>query len=153
MKRVVDLGKKVGVDIDNKDISVAHRTGPKTNKSARPVLVKFTSRRCKANLMMRKKELGKQNMRGVYLNDELTPLRFRLLKLCKAASGVDRVSTTHDGKIACLMNSTPRSSNSGSSRGSSDNIIFVESPDDLFKIGVTKVDYSALGLQHFVYSS
>ncbi|KAL8559563.1 hypothetical protein ACOMHN_018726 [Nucella lapillus] len=75
-------------------------------------------------------------------------MRRVLVGACVCVCGVERVSTTHDGKIACYMKPTPGSSSSNSS-GSSETK-YIESPDDLFKIGISDVDYTSLGLQHFI---
>ncbi|KAL8584167.1 hypothetical protein ACOMHN_034853 [Nucella lapillus] len=98
--------------------------------------------------MLKKEFKTKPELKRVYLNDDLSPLRSKLLKICKQTPGVERVSTTHDGKIACYMKPTPGSSSSNSS-GSSETK-YIESPDDLFKIGISDVDYTSQGLQHFI---
>ncbi|KAL8603155.1 hypothetical protein ACOMHN_059327 [Nucella lapillus] len=131
-----------GVQVKPEDISVIHLTGSKRSQAARLVLLKFTSRKAKRHLMMEFKT--KQELKRVYLNDDLTPL----LKICKQTPGVERVSTTHDGKIACYMKPTPGSSSSN--RSGSSETKYIDTPDDLFKIGISDVDYTSLGLQHFI---
>ncbi|KAL8591148.1 hypothetical protein ACOMHN_049930 [Nucella lapillus] len=122
--------ESAGVQVKHEDISVIHRTGSKRNQAARPVLVKFASRKTKNRLLLKKKEFKtKPELKRVYLNDHLTPLRLKLLKICKQTPGVERVSTTHDGKIACYMKPTPGSSSSNSSEPSEKK--YIKSPDDL----------------------
>ncbi|KAL8578897.1 hypothetical protein ACOMHN_001859 [Nucella lapillus] len=58
----------------------AVRRAEKEKKGSRPILVKFVSRRKRREVMERKKVLReKEEHRGTYLNDDLTPLRARLL--------------------------------------------------------------------------
>ena len=148
-KKVMDLCRAVGSEMEPKDISVMHRNGPKRRDGApRPVLVRFTSRRSKGALM--KKRLDLKDMAGygrVYINDDLTPLRSKLLWLIKTSvPAVEKTSTTHDGKIRCVMkNVTGRD-------GERARVEFVENPDDLFNLGYTptRSDFEKLGLSHFL---
>lgn len=141
-EKVLALCSALSCDIKINDISVAHRNGKKVRGKPRPVLVKFTSRRSKGALMKKRKDLkDKQGYRDVFINDDLTPMRSKLLFDCKKLSNVQRVTTTHDGRIQCQLKSP-----AGSEPGK---VVYVENPDDLFELGVDSVDYSRYGLQHY----
>ena len=69
--------------------------------------------------------------KNVFISEDLTQLRAKLLHYVKRE---ERVASayTRDGKIICQLRDNSR--------------IMLESPDDLFKIGLT--DYHALGLSN-----
>ena len=101
--------------------------------------------------MQKRKQLkDKEPYKKVWVWDDLTPLRSKLLAYCRELEQVEWVSTTHDGRLRCQMKEP-----SGRSRrdGEVGTVIFVETPDDLFKLGVDTVDFSRFGLGHFVHES
>lgn len=146
---VTKLFNDIGADIETEDISAVHRNGSKAKigvaKKPRPILVKFTSRKKKALLMLKKKALkDSPQFKHVYFNDDLTPLRSRLLHKVKSLDTVQRVNTTHDGKIVAHLKLK-----AGQSK---QEVIYVENPDDLFQLGVSEISYEELGLVQFVSS-
>ena len=54
-------------------ISVSHRL-PGRSGSTRPIIVKFVRRNTKTAMMKSKRKLRDANRKGVYINDDLTPL-------------------------------------------------------------------------------
>lgn len=78
----------------------------------------------------------KESHRNVYVNEDLTRLLARILNTVKRRDRVRNVHT-RDGKIICNMvdNTGP---------------IYIESPDDLYKIGFEHIDYAEFGLQQYV---
>jgi hypothetical protein len=142
-KEILRVFSDAGCTVSREEISTAHRNGQKQEGKCRPILVKFVSRRSKTNVMKKKSSLkGKELYKRVYLNDDLTPLRMRLLRLVKKIDGVERASTTPDGRIRCEMKKRPGQTNAA--------VVLVDSPDDLFKLGVDQVDYEELGLHHLL---
>ncbi|XP_076438210.1 uncharacterized protein LOC143277313 [Babylonia areolata] len=112
--------------------------------AGRPVLVKFVSRRTKVTLIEKRRALKEtQEFKKVFINDDLTPLCSRLLHVAKRNEAVDRVSTTHDGRIRCVLKKTPGQTTKAK-------VVLIDNPDDLFHLGVDSVDFEALGLQHVV---
>ena len=89
---VIDLAKKVNINITNNDISVSHRLGPvrrsdseTISHSPRAIIVKFVRRDVKVAIMRNKKYLKnkkskdlKDGEHNVYINEDLTPLRMRM---------------------------------------------------------------------------
>ena len=139
---ILDLGKKIGVEVSPGDISVSHRVrgggdGP------RPIVAKFVRRDVKSQFMKNKKklkELGKGSSDDgavpkpkIFINDDLTLLRGKLLREVKKDPNVERAYTL-DGRVHCIMKQKP--SNAG--QGGREKRITLDNPDDLFKLGWTE---------------
>ena len=144
-KKTLEVLNKTGVSVTDKDISACHRLGKASNGS-RPVIVRFVSRR-KRTEIMRKKKVLREKTDKIYINDDLTPLRAKLLKYVKGLPNTDKVWTV-DGKIMCTRRTAPGHSQLDNARP-----IVIESPDDLFLLGVDSVDWVKLGLHHLEGSS
>jgi len=139
-EKVVKICEDIEVEIDSTDVSAVHRIGKRAATTAadkpRPVIVKLT-RRKKRNEIMKKKSALKNKRRRVYINEDLTPLRNRLLMMVKGHEAVKSV-TTRDGKIVAWLKDKP------------DVAVELESPDDLWKIGVETPDWQMLKLEKYV---
>ena len=76
-----DLLRELAADIDMtlkpEDIRVSHRL-PGRSGSTRPIIVKFVRRNTKTAMMKSKRKLHDANRKGVYINDDLTPLRAKM---------------------------------------------------------------------------
>ena len=138
-KKAHDLLKETGVNVTKNDISACHRVGRTTN-GTRPVIVRFVSRRTRTDIMRNKKAL-RQKSTKIYINDDLTPLRAKLLQYVKRLHNTDNVWTV-DGKIMCTKKTAPGLQ--------LDNVkpVVIDSPDDLFLLGIDSVDWAKLGLKH-----
>ena len=104
-KIVIDIGRKVGVEIDRRDIAAAHRVGSKKEGKERQIIAKFVNRKDKEKLVQaaRKKAKEVDELKGkVYVNEDLTDLRG---KMCGLARKCDRVKSvvTVNGNILCYM--------------------------------------------------
>jgi hypothetical protein len=139
-EKAMKVFKDAGVELVKEDIAVAHRAGG-GGRGPKPILVKFVSRRKRNEVMRAKKNLkGKENYKNVFINDDITPLRARLLGYVKRMEVVERAWTV-DGRIHCTVK--------GRGGGPDNRPVVIETPDDLFRLpGVTGVDYAALKLQH-----
>ena len=72
---VVKLAKEVGMDLEERDISVSHRLGEKRTARPTPIIAKFVRRDVKVQLLQRKKQLrGKTGYKSVYIDEQLSPL-------------------------------------------------------------------------------
>ena len=139
--RVLGLLQSTGTHIAAGDIAACHRTGKPKNGS-RPVLVRFVSRKSKVNIMRSKKKL-KGEKPTIFINEDLTTLRARLLGYTKSLDNVER-AWTMDGRIYCQKKLPP-----GVPRDPTSKPVVIESPDDLFsKLGIVSIDYQRLGLSH-----
>jgi hypothetical protein len=140
-EKVFKMFSDMGCDLKKEDVSAVHRTGKKKRDQDRHILVKFVSRRNKQHVMKKKRALKElPQYRKVYVNDDLTALRMRLLSYVKKVDSVERAQTTPDGRIRCEM----KKKRPGSDQRE---VIIIESPDDLFKIGAD-LDFEFLGLTH-----
>ena len=78
-QQVVDVAKGTGVEIYKSDISVCHRL-PARGQSGKPIIVKFVRSETKLALMKKKSSFRHQSGRPIYIHDDITQLRARLLK-------------------------------------------------------------------------
>ena len=141
-QKVLDIFKAVGADITPADVSVVHRTGDRKRKGW-PILVRFVSRKKRKAVMQKKKVLkDKLEYTGVYVFDDLTTLRAKLLYYLKKKVPVVENAWTIDGRIHCTKKRPPGLSERESLR----RIFTINTPDDLFKLGVDAVDFEELGL-------
>ena len=132
--KIVELGEEMDLHIAERDINACHRLGPNRREGNRPrtIIVRFFARDTKHDFLVNKNKLkNKENYRGVYINEDLTPLRSKLLQYVKKQDVVES-AYTREGKVICRTRDGSR--------------VTVETPDDLFKLGLTNVDYAALGL-------
>ena len=86
-QKVVDVVKATGVEICQNDISVCHSL-PARGQSGKPIIVKFVRRETKLALMKKKSGLRHQSGRPIYINDDITQLRARLVKSLKGKPNV-----------------------------------------------------------------
>lgn len=117
MDKVCTLTQSIGVDLNKDDFVACHRVG----KSRNQVICRLKSRDKKEEIMRNKKKLkGKSTDSGskIYLNEDLTPLRLRMLKLAKQQY---KGAHTINGKVVVYKEGKPH---------------FLESPDDFFKVGI-----------------
>ncbi|KAL8574848.1 hypothetical protein ACOMHN_044870 [Nucella lapillus] len=144
-KKALEVFTAVGADVKPEDLAAVHRAGTE-KKGSRPILVKFVSRRKRREVMERKKVLReKEEHRGTYLNDDLTPLRARLLGMVQRLDGIQKAWTV-DGRIFCLKRMPV-------GLAVQQKPVLIETPDDLFsKLGVelTSEDFRNLGLAHLM---
>ena len=129
---IAKIGQALDVEIKSTDINVVHRSGP---KGARPrqVICRFLSRDYKVALLKNKKKLKEnESFKGVYMYEDLTPLRARLLRVAKDLPNV-KSAFTREGVIHCYLQNGSH--------------MIVESPDDLFRLGLDDINLEELGLQ------
>ena len=147
-EKVMSLFGKLDCGVQKEEISIAHRNGKVSGdpKKPRHILVRFTSRRSKAKVMAKKKCLkNDKNCQKVYINDDLTALRSKLLKKAKSSLSVERAYPTSDGHIKCLLKKK---------NGQEVNeVVIVDTPDDLFHLGFDRVDYAEFGLTHITFTT
>ena len=78
--------------------------------------------------------------KNVYLNEDLTPLRVKLHTIVREQPCIANTTTQH-GRILCWLKDKP-----GDQRP-----VVVDSPEDLFKLGMNSLDYNRLGLKAFLF--
>lgn len=136
ISKVLEIANDIKAKVKIDDISIAHRVGKQTVKP-RPIICRFTRRTARDEMIKNRKvlkSLEKYGNNPVYINDDLTTLRSKLFGYVKSLPNVARANV-NNGKIFCnILDGT---------------LIIVESPDDLFKLGINDIDYNRLGLTSY----
>ena len=101
--QVVDVMKGTGVEICKSDISVCHRL-PARGQSGKTIIVKFVRRETKLALMKKKSGLRHESGRHIYINDDITQLRARLLKSLKGKPDVKAANMINENLIVYRTN-------------------------------------------------
>ena len=139
-EKVLKVFGDMGAAVTGADISACHRVG-KPKHGRRAVIVRFTSRKSRQMVMTKKRNLrDKPAYDKVYINDDLTPLRQKLLGYVKDLPVTEKAWTI-GGRILVQKRSPP-----GLPAEKIPKPVMIESPDDLFHLGVDVVDYERLGL-------
>ena len=136
IESVAKVAREVGVEIRPEDISSCHRFGKRRDGGrSRQAVVRFLSRRKRDKLYAARFSLkGKDAMKGVYINEDLTAMRHSVFMKAKEAPNIKSVNSRY-GNISCKLTN-------GETR-------FVKSPDDLFDLGLDNISYSNFKL-HFL---
>ena len=117
-EKVAKVAKEVGVELHSKDISSCHRLGKKRERGHRQAVVRFATRRQRDSFYAARYSLkGKDEMKGVYINKDLTAMRHSVLMRAKEAPNTKSVTSRY-GNISCKLND-------GQTK-------ILKSPDDLF---------------------
>ena len=119
----------------NNEIQRVHRLGQKrrNKENPRPIIARFVSYKKRNEFLTNKREL--KNIEGrqhVFVCEDLTPLRYKLLKyMQKSCSDTFTSCYTRNGNIKAKLKATEK-------------WVTVTSPDDLFKYGID-VDFKQMG--------
>ena len=133
--KVCDVAEKAGVDVSERDVSTCHRLGKRGEGKVRQTIVRFAVRRRRDALYSSRFQLkGKEGCRNIYINEDLTPMRYSVLMRAKGSPLVKGVST-RNGNVICKM--------------TNDEIKTITSPDGLFDVGIDDIDYEKFKL-HFL---
>ena len=82
MKNVISIAIEVGAKVEMNDISIAHRIPTRKQGAKRPIIVRFSRRVAKVNLMKSKRRLqDSQIMSGVKVYEDVTAPRLRFMKM------------------------------------------------------------------------
>ena len=128
-KQVCTLAKEMGVEISPECISSCHRIGRKSQGGkTRQVMVRFTRRNQRDAMYDARFKLKRHDKyKGVFVNEDLTPIRHALLMRAKNLSNVKGASSKN-GNIVCKM--------------ADNEFVTLRSPDDLFHVGCDDVKYT-----------
>ena len=139
-QKVIDTLKKIDVDITHESISASHRIGKKNSRYHRNIICKFVSRQPKELVM---KNRAKIKGTDIFINEDLTPLRSKLLTYIKTKVQNVNQKSVHSigGKIACKFTNDEENK-----------WHHFESPKELLssKYGPDNLDYNALGLNDYI---
>ena len=103
--------------------------------TAKTIMAKFVRPDVKASVMRNKRKLRENDKgRGVYVNEDLTPLRAKMSRVLRNDPAIKKVWTI-EGRIFCVINEDGRETKKT-----------IETPDDLFKLGWTEERMAELDL-------
>lgn len=107
---VLDIAEKLSVDLKLEDIDRSHRVG---SKEVKDIIVKFTSYRARKALISKRaalKQCGDAESASVYINEDLTAPRNRLLYLARHLVKEKKLTSAYssDGKIIVIDNDKSR---------------------------------------------
>lgn len=137
-EKVIKVVSDLGLSIQPSDISVSHRLGPyngnSNNVRPRPIIAKFVRRDIKTQICRNKKKIKNvQGRENVFIDEDLTPLRFRLVKELRKEPG--RTVWTIDGRIFTKI-----------SRDGEEDKRTLENTEDFLDLGWSKEKLNDLGL-------
>lgn len=118
--------------IEQNEISTVHRLG-RPREQGRAVIVRFCHRKKTNQIMQNKKNLQSRQSR-VYVYDDMTALRAKMLNMVKEQETVKNVST-REGSIPAWLHSRGRP-------------VVTNCPDDLELVGISAPDWKRLNLDH-----
>lgn len=135
--KFIELGTVLGVDIQRFHINTIHKLPANAAATAMSVIVRLNNRKIRNDLLYARK--APQNtpdciFRGVFIKEDLTQQRSKLLKFLKSHDNVEKTRTS-EGRIRVSLKVD---------RGAGKNVT-IENPDDLFKIGIDNVDITQFG--------
>jgi len=132
-KVLFKIADELEIDFKDNEIQRVHRLGQKRRNNENPRTARFVSYKKRNEFLTNKRELkhieGRQH---VFVCEDLTPLRYKLLKYMQKSCS--------DTFISCYT----RKRNVTANLKTSEKWVTVASPDDLFKHGIN-VDYKQMG--------
>ena len=137
-EKFIELGAALGVTIQDSVINAIHKLP--SHGPARPtmaVIVRLNSRKVRNDILYAKKtplNAPESPFRGVFVQEDLTQPRSKLLRFIKNHENTDRARTS-EGRIRVSLKND---------RGAGKSVI-VENPDHLFKIGLDSVAVTQFG--------
>ena len=126
--KVRSVAEKAGVEINDSDVSTCHRLGRKSDAGrVRQTIVRFALRRKRDLLYSSRFNLkGKEGCNKIYINEDLTTMRYSILMRAKDSPQVKGVSTRNGNVIYKMTNGETKT---------------ISSPDGLFDIGIDDIEY------------
>ena len=132
-KVLFKIADELEIDLKDNEIQRVHRLGQKrrNNENPRPIIAKFVSYKKETSFLLTNGN-SKISKEDVFVCEDLTPLRYKLLKyMQKSCSDTLTSCYTRNGNIKAILKT-------------SEKWVTVTSPDDLFKHGID-VDYKQMG--------
>ena len=99
INNVIQLATNVGANVTPADISIAHRLPTRTNNANRPIIVRFSRRVAKINILRKKKALkDNDHSAKIHVFEDLTSTRVNFMKFMKQHNRINGV-WTRDGNL------------------------------------------------------
>ena len=140
---VLKIAKSLNVDLQTCEIQTANRLGKKTIKNIskpRPIIVQFISHRKRNKILFAKSNLKKtQEFLQVFITEDLTPLRLKLLQYIKKECQIDFVlGHTFNGNIRMKKSAKKQGLIEEGEKDQGTGVwLTVSSPDDLLIMTLT----------------
>jgi hypothetical protein len=100
--KIIQVASSMGVVIDVSSFNDVHRLGVKRPGQNRQIIVRFMNRTLKIKFLSGRKNLKNTDYKNVFINEDLTKLRFKLFQMVRKCEEVKSAST-RDGKIICYL--------------------------------------------------
>ena len=121
----------LGVTLQVHDINIIYKLA--ANARSQIVIVRMNNRKLRNDILYaKKKPLNNEGneFKWVFIQEDLTSQRSKLLKYIKRNDNVERVQTS-EGRLRVMLKVGKR--------------VTVENPDDLFKLGIDIIDATKFG--------
>lgn len=158
-EKLYEVANALNINLEDFDLQRVHRLGKKKNSvdaRPRPIIARFTSYKKRNEFLYEKSNLKNcENLGSAFITEDLTPLRSKLLRyvknecedqfvLCHTINGKIRMkkSAVKNGQ---MINSHEKDPGIGK-------WITINSPDDLFKIGID-INFDKLGFQPLLFNN
>ena len=129
---VAEVCSQTGIAVTAIDFAACHRVGKRKTEKPRHVLVRFVNRRIRDAVIRGRRHLkGKDGFDGIYINEDLTLHRSKLMHLIKK-NGFDVWSI--NGKLHCAKTLPPGRNTPEDRRAR--HVTVVESPEGLFELEI-----------------
>ena len=134
--KFIEMAATLGVTLHDHDINIIHI---KLTASARSqsVIVKMNNRKLRHDILYAKKALLNTDgsvFKGVFVQEDLTSQKSKLLKFIKGNANVERAQTS-EGRLRVTLKE-----DCGAGKR-----VTIENPDNLFKVGVDNLDITQFG--------
>ena len=133
--KFIELAATLGVTLHDHDINIIHKLAASARSQS--VIVKMNNRKLRNDILYAKKaplNTDGSVFKGVFVQEDLTSQRSKLLKFIKGNANVERVQTS-DGRLRVTLKE-----DCGAGKR-----VTIENPDDLFKVGVDSLDITQFG--------
>lgn len=112
-EKVIEILEKIDVNVTNKDIEACHRVGKSRNDSKKTI-IRFINRKYAKKALVNRKNLknfdkssiGLSNSRGIFINENLTPLNNKLAFHCRKLKRDGFVDKTYSRDGVVCFSST-----------------------------------------------
>ena len=102
-KTLIEIADSVAVVIKPDNINAIHRIGPKRQGKARQIIARFVHREPRFQLLKNRADLRKtERLKNIYISEDLTQLKFKLLYYVKKQGNV-KSAFSKEGRIHCTL--------------------------------------------------
>ena len=134
--KFIEMAAVLGVEVTKPDINAIHPL-PSPPGRGRIIIVRLNSRKVRNDILYSKKAVLNTEgcaFRGVYIQEDLTKQRSKMMKFLKNDENTERIRTS-EGRLQVSLKV-----DKGAGRR-----VLIENPDDFFKLGIDDVNPSQFG--------